>query len=774
MSQKAQTVQAEKKIGKTDQPDLRIYRIASLILANAMLFQEIISQTESGVKTIQQTLQSPNLSLEFANQWKYIEDNIDFIPIFNVSRELLLRLPSSPETERALRELAGTSIQLLANRAALRHDLMGRIFHKLLADAKFFGAFYTKIPAATLLLKLTIDDYDSHIDWLNPESVGELKIGDLACGTGTLPKAALGAVDDRHIAESAKHGVLPKSDEVHRLLVENGLWGFDVLPSAVHLAAASVAMHNPRVRVGRMHFYSVPLGGKAISAQLGSIEFAKGRKLHAQQRLIGASIGALNSTGTGEEPDVFSLPMLDICTMNPPFTRSVNSNLLFGGVGEKERAELQAKLGDLVRQKGLSANITAGLGSVFFAIGLGVTRTNGMLAFVLPKNCLNGDAWGPTQTLFGRHDVRYVISSHEPKNWNFSESTKLSEVLLVMRKVEARTKDARTTFINLWRQPRTAIEAITLVSTIRNGLAAKLEDNMGTCELRSDGNKFGEMISLNLSENQSTSLAIPAAFAQTDLARSAYNLSKGEIFYPGQGQVGSASLVRLDSMTQLGPDGRDIYDGFSLSTSQSPYPALWGYDKDAVSKLTEHSNQYLAPRTRAMAGRHRRDAQLLWSRAGTLMLPKELRLNTNRLAAIVLPHRALSNVWWPTRWRTGNEEERKHRERELALWFNSTLGLFTLLMQRQETEGPWCKFPKAWWEELPTLDITKLSQPDHERLSKLWGDVSKEELQPINKLSTDPVRKKIDAVFEKILKIPPLDEFRILLNREPLITAPAE
>jgi hypothetical protein len=649
---------------------------------------------------------------------------------------------------------------------------MGRIFHKLLADAKFFGAFYTKIPAATILLKLTIDDFDSNIDWLNPESVGELKIGDLACGTGTLPKAALGAIEDRHIAECAKQGVFPKSDDLHRRLVENGIWGFDVLPSAVHLAAAAVAMHNPRVRVQRMHFYSVPLGGKSISAQLGSIEFAKGRKLHAQQRLIGASIGATSSTSNLEEPDVFSLPMLDICTMNPPFTRSVFRNLLFGGVAQEERVELQSKLQEIVREKKLSANITAGLGSVFFAIGMNVTRTNGMLAFVLPKTVLNGDAWGPTQSLIHKLDVRYVISSHEPKNWNFSESTKLSEVLLILRKVEARTKDARTVFINLWKQPRTAIEAITLVGAVRNSTPARLEDHIGTCELRTNGNKFGEMVSLNLSENPTTSLAIPAAFAQTDLARSAYNLSKGKIFLPRQGEVGSIPLVSLDTLAQLGPDGRDIYDGFALSTSQTPYPALWGYDAESVLKLTEHSNHYLAPRTRALAGRHRRDAALLWSRAGTLMLPKELRLNTNRLAAIVLPHRALSNVWWPTRWRTGNEGERKQKERELALWFNSTLGLFTLLMQRQETEGPWCKFPKAWFEQLPTLDIRKLSESNHKKLGELWSKLSQEGFQPINQLATDPTRKEIDSTFEKILNLPSLDEFRQLLNKEPLITTP--
>ncbi len=36
------------------------------------------------------------------------------------------------------------------------------------------------------------------------------------------------------------------------------------------------------------------------------------------------------------------------------------------------------------------------------------------------------------------------------------------------------------------------------------------------------------------------------------------------------------------------------------------------------------------------------------------------------------------------------------------------------------------------------------------------------------------MRKKIDDVFEKLLKIPSLDELRELLNREPFISAPAD
>jgi len=735
-----------------------------------MLFQEIISQTEGEVRTIQQTLESRNLSTAFANQWRIIEKRVDFVPIFNVARQLLLRMPASPEVQGALRELANTALQLLNDRAALRHDLMGRIYHRLLADAKFFGAFYTKIPAATILLKLAVDSFDSTIDWKDADAIGEeLKVGDLACGTGTLLKAALSAIEDRYVLSSAANGKLPQSDELHKKMIEQGLWGFDVLPSATHLAAAAVAMHDPRVSVDDMHFYTVPLGGRSISAELGSIEFAKGRKIHIQKRLLGASIGVLRSASKKKNTETLSLPMLNICTMNPPFTRSVFRNLLFGGVTQEERAGLQSKLQEIVRRTGLHANITAGLGSVFFAIGLRVTHNNGILAFVLPRTVLNGSAWQETQRLMRGLRIKYVIVSHEFGNWNFSESTKLSEVLLVMQRVDEKTTPERTIFVNLWRQPRTAYEATTIVRAIKRGAPPKLEDTSGTCELRTNSHKYGEIISVNLDESRQTSFAIPAAFAQTDLCRTAYYLWKHKIFLPSRGEICDIPLTNLNQLVELGPDGRDIYDGFFLSASETIYPALWGYDADSVVKLTQTANRYLGPLSEPLPGRHLRRAQVLWARAGTLMLPKELRLNTSRLCAIVLPQRALSNVWWPTRWRTGDENERNSKERELALWYNSSLGLFTLLMQRQETEGPWCKFPKAWFEELPTLDLRHLPQTAHSKLDELWQSVSEKEFSNISQIATDRVRIEIDEAFEQILGTSSLAELRQLLAREPLI-----
>jgi hypothetical protein len=284
--------------------DLRVIRVASLTLANAMLFQELLSQ-KSKIKTLGQTASALHISAELERQWKYIEKEIDFVPIFKVAREILLALPATPETERSLRRLAQSAIKISRNRGALRHDLMGRIFHRLLSDAKFYGAFYTKIPSATLLLKLAVDKNTWSVDWSSTESVGQIQIADLACGTGTLLKAAMAAVVDRYIETTILAGEKAHPGQVHKNLIENSLWGFDVLSSAVHLAAAAIAMHDPDVNVKNMHLYALPLGGP--KQNLGSIDFAVGRTLHVQKTLIGASIGPQEATSSKKK--TISLPL---------------------------------------------------------------------------------------------------------------------------------------------------------------------------------------------------------------------------------------------------------------------------------------------------------------------------------------------------------------------------------------------------------------------------------------------------------------------------------
>lgn len=121
--------------------------------------------------------------------------------------------------------------------------------------------------------------------------------------------------------------------------------------------------------------------------------------------------------------------------MNPPFTRSVGGNLLFGSLPDKERAKAQARLKRIIKRYDVQANITAGLGSVFVAIADRYVKKGGRLALVLPKALVSGVAWAPTRELLAKnYQLEFLVASQDPERWNFSESTSLSEVMLVAQK----------------------------------------------------------------------------------------------------------------------------------------------------------------------------------------------------------------------------------------------------------------------------------------------------------------------------------------------------
>ena len=104
------------------------------------------------VQLVSRSVSGQDVAARLAAAWKVILDEIDLYPIFSLARQIVLELTGNPNSDEALRHLAASAMRITTKRAALRHDLMGRIYHRLLADAKYFGAFYTTVPAATLLV----------------------------------------------------------------------------------------------------------------------------------------------------------------------------------------------------------------------------------------------------------------------------------------------------------------------------------------------------------------------------------------------------------------------------------------------------------------------------------------------------------------------------------------------------------------------------------------------------------------------------------------------
>ena len=103
-----------------------------------------------------------------------------------------------------------------------RHDVAGRIFHRLLDTRKFLATNYTTIPAAIMLAGLAFDERSecwSGIDFADAQSFADLRIVDPACGSGTLLMAAA--------QEILKRGRQAGSDdggerEVVRSILERG------------------------------------------------------------------------------------------------------------------------------------------------------------------------------------------------------------------------------------------------------------------------------------------------------------------------------------------------------------------------------------------------------------------------------------------------------------------------------------------------------------------------------------------------------------------------
>jgi hypothetical protein len=173
------------------------------------------------------------------------------------------------------------------------------------------------------------------------------------------------SLTDRYIRDrAAKDLSLTERDIsiLHQTLMQNVLHGYDILPTAVHLTASTLAQLAPEVAFRNMNLYVMPIGVDHGTPRLGSLDFLEGSEIKTQFALDDTQLDILR-TGAGRAGFANAkVPKLDLCVMNPPFVSSRYGNRLFGSLPE-DRPALQKELSRLARSLGVSA--TAGLGALF-------------------------------------------------------------------------------------------------------------------------------------------------------------------------------------------------------------------------------------------------------------------------------------------------------------------------------------------------------------------------------------------------------------------------
>ena len=741
-------------------------RIGCLVLFNALAFQDRLATVDVNVSTVEEALKNGLDGLH--DSWRYIIEHIDYVPVFELAANIVEVLQYGP------RELQVPVIEPLVKavedtRKLEGHDLSGRLFHTLLSDAKFSGAYYTSVPAATLLARLIFHDWPAGVDWSDHEFPASLNIADLACGTGTLLMAVASEAARKHEDAGGTD-----SAALHKAMVEQALHGYDVQLSAVHFAATSLAMLNPDIRFDHMQLYVMPIGVNGDQALLGSLEFLKTDEVAVQYALSPETTGvstqdAQRVSGSGSrgasQGETARLPDLDLAIMNPPFTKSGGGNLLFGSLPQSERRELQRELSR--RLKSMQASSTAGLGAPFVAAASPKLRPGeGRLALVLPATVCTGASWAQTRALIEDDFVLdTVIVSHDPERWNFSDSTDLSEALLIAtrRNENGQEQEHRTTFVNLWQNPKGVLDAHLTADSINTTSPARIED-AGTALIQLEGEHVGEAFSLPETKLIGRQWA-GMQFARADVLRSALKLlDDDEVWVPGENTVASLPMCRVKEIGQIGPDRRRLIDGFEVTSSVTAYPMVAGHDTEQRRTLACRPDSYLSPLAQPKAGFKAGYGEYLWQSASRLLISERLRLDTARVVAMRCEEVVLSNVFWEL------QVKNIEIEKSTAVWLNSSLGLLTILAQRTSTMGGWVAMKKADLANLPILDPRQLTKSQLKAMSDLFDELSDAEFERLPNMVDCPARTALDDGISEILGLPNLRKLRELLASEPAVS----
>ena len=365
---------------------------------------------------------------------------IDYRPIFESAINILIK-SSGPQFAGAVDSMVEWAIHAADQTASLRHDLLGRIFHTILDTARQDGSFYTTTPAAVLLAGLAIRNRADM-----PNCLSDIKVIDPACGTGTLLMAAAERIRD-----------ITGNEYDPNLLVEKVLCGIDINVTAVHMAATTVGMLSPDTKFDWMDIRIADLGLVNGKARAGSLE------LYAPDGLlpyVGWYEGSGRQVDTGRIAHRTWRGMADLVVMNPPFTRN---NLRHDQLGPVVERAVKEREKEIFRDAPVSLTSS---GIPFLLLGERLAGDTGTMAFVFPLAGATAPSNADTRRFLAkRFHVDTIVVPHDTKRFQFSGSTDIAEMLVILR----REPPKETRIINLAITPGSVAEAAAMADAINGG-----------------------------------------------------------------------------------------------------------------------------------------------------------------------------------------------------------------------------------------------------------------------------------------------------------------
>ena len=734
-------------LGMENVPQTR--RMVGAILANAMVFHGRIAGMRRNIRRVDRVA-GPKVSaprLETLNAWTAIL-KINYWPIFAIGTDILEQLPADAAT-RILRGLNYTVEEVIGTGVNDAHDLTGRVFQRLISDRKYLATYYTLPPAASLLARLAIPKLGG-VDWKDVNAIGKLRVGDFACGTGALLSGVYEQIATRHEQAGGD------ADLLHPAMLEQVLYGCDVMPSAIHITGSTLSGIAPAVRFGNSRQYTLAYGRQAEGeVKIGSLELLQSS---AVMTLFNTSDPARRTGSVGEETAsqvVADIPDegFDLVIMNPPFTSNTKHRDAAGnvqcaafaafGAPVAAQEEMSNRLNRLAR--GSCYHGHSGLGSAFAAIADKKVRPGGVIALVLLATAINGSSWAKfRQMLATRYtDITIVNIAGTGRDMSFSSDTGVGECLVIARKLASKEQPpGRAKFVSLFRRPPGFVGASEVAKAILAAAEMRhLEDGpYGGIPLYCGNELMGEALDAPLDEYRSGWGV--AGIRDFSVAQVAHSLTGGQLWLPAERAGRELPVTSLkeaggqrgvDSQLLVSPAHRGPFT-LDPPNPTATYPALYNHSAQDERFMVCRPDRSLRPRP----GSDNRAGEL-WAIASRAHLNLDFRFNSQPLTAAFTEQRTLGGTAWPN---VGFADDRF--DYAFTLWCNSTLGLLSFWWRSSRQQDGRGRINVTDIDTLPVLDFRALTDGHLDTAREIFEEFRDKELLPAYLADADPNRALLD------------------------------
>ncbi len=453
------------RLKKNDKKTADGCTVAALMMMNAAMLHQRISNGGwlMGVSDLSFMKNDVNVVRTMSREWERIMRH-DFRPVLEPALEAIYAVETTGKTaglERALHHIAAEAERIAETYADMGADHAGPLFNRVIGNQASDGAYFTRPVAASMAARLTLDACGEQ-DWANPDVWKQHKTVDFACGSGTLLAAMLTDMKRRAREQGADDDLLA---HLQKVAVEDVIKGMDINPVSLQLAAAQLTAGNKDVRYRRMGLHLMPYGPRQddrTRVSAGTLELLGQKAIVSRDNEFDIPDEAISSRSIWEQGDdveledaVDAAKDAGIVIMNPPFTNRIK-------MGEKFPKETQTALRSradnmeqlLIRSDADMDNFTNknSIGPLFVALADKCIDKSGVLTMVKPTLSLsNPSGLNERRILAQRYHIHTILTCHQPRQVNMSQSTGINESIIVARRHDDDKPPTR--FVNLDKMP---------------------------------------------------------------------------------------------------------------------------------------------------------------------------------------------------------------------------------------------------------------------------------------------------------------------------------